>query len=338
MVGSAIVRELEKLGCNNLITRTHSELDLTEQAAVRDFFKQEKIDRVVLAAAKVGGIHANNVYRAEFIYANLMIEANVIHEAYKAGVQNLLFLGSSCIYPKHAPQPMQEEHLLTGTLEPTNEPYAIAKIAGIKLCEAYNDQYGTHYRSVMPTNLFGPGDNYHLENSHVIPAMIRKYHLAKLALNGDSKAIADDEERYGRIPEDIVGAIGYDRENKKILPGVEPKVILWGTGSPKREFLHVNDMASACLHVMELEQENFIGDNPSFLNIGTGKDIPIRETAEIIADIVGFEGQTLYNSNQPDGTPRKLQDTTRINNLGWQPVFSFKEGLEDAYRSYLTLC
>jgi GDP-L-fucose synthase len=203
MVGSAIVRQLTKLGCNNIVTRTHSELDLTDQQAVRSFFKNEKIDRVVLAAAKVGGIHANNTYPAEFIYQNLMIQTNVIHEAYKAGVEHLLFLGSSCIYPKMCPQPMKEEYLLSGYLEPTNEPYAVAKIAGIKMCESYNRQYGTQYRSVMPTNLYGPGDNYHLENSHVIPAMIRKYHLAKLALAGNLKAIQEDEQKYGTIPQDI---------------------------------------------------------------------------------------------------------------------------------------
>lgn len=335
MVGSAIVRKLQSLGCEKVITRTHSELDLTEQAAVRKFFQREKIDRVVLAAAKVGGIHANNIYRAEFIYENLMIEANVIHEAFASGVKNLLFLGSSCIYPKYAPQPMQEEHLLTGTLEPTNEPYAIAKIAGIKLCEAYNDQYGTHFRSVMPTNLYGPGDNYHLENSHVIPAMIRKYHLAKLALTGDEKSIVADEKRYGNIPQDIQAAIGYNSEQGCLTDTHPPKVVLWGTGSPRREFLHVDDMASACIHVMNLEQSHFTGEKPSFLNVGTGKDITIRETAELIAGLVGYKGETVYNSDQPDGTPRKLQDTTRLTELGWAPRFSLKDGLEDAYRAYL---
>lgn len=335
MVGAAIVRQLDAMGCKNIVTRTHAELDLTSQADVRAFFQDEKIDRVVLAAAKVGGIHANNVYRAEFIYVNLMIEANVIHEAYASGVKNLLFLGSSCIYPKFAPQPMHEEHLLTGTLEPTNEPYAIAKIAGIKLCEAYNAQYGTSYRSVMPTNLFGPGDNYHLENSHVIPAMIRKYHLAKLALAGDLQGIAEDEKKYGLIPSDIKEAIGYDAEAGSLLSGYEPKVMLWGTGSPKREFLHVDDMASACIHVMNLEQDHFNGENPSFLNIGTGKDITIKETAALIAELVGFTGETVYNSDQPDGTPRKLMDTSSITKLGWAPRFSFRRGLDDAYRAYL---
>jgi GDP-L-fucose synthase len=334
MVGSAIVRHLHDLGCKNIITRSHAELDLTKQAAVRQFFQTEKVDRVVLAAAKVGGIHANNIYRADFIYLNLMIQANVIHQAFQAGVQNLLFLGSSCIYPQLAPQPMQETDLLTGPLEPTNEPYAIAKIAGIKMCESYNRQYSTCYRSVMPTNLFGPGDNYHLENSHVIPAMLRKYHLAKLVMDGDVAAILDDERRYGPIPQDISEALGYSAEKKCLRKGHEPKVVLWGTGAPRREFLHVDDMAAACIHVMNLEQTHFTGENPSFLNIGTGEDITIRQTAELIAGLVGFTGETVYNPAQPDGTPRKLLDTTRINNLGWRPRFSLREGLEDAYAAY----
>jgi GDP-L-fucose synthase len=334
MVGSAIVRQLKRLGCKNIITRTHAELELTDQAAVGHFFQTEKVDRVVLAAARVGGIHANNVYPAEFIYVNLMIQANVIHQAFKAGVQNLLFLGSSCIYPKFAPQPMREDHLLTGILEPTNEPYAIAKIAGIKMCESYNRQYGTCYRSVMPTNLFGPGDNYHLENSHVIPAMLRKYHLAGLAMAGDVEAIVADEARYGEIPKEISHALGYIAETKRLDKNHPPRVVLWGTGSPRREFLHVDDMAAACIHVMHLEQSHFAGDNPSFLNVGTGEDITIRETAECIAELIGFTGETVYNAGQPDGTPRKLLDTTRINRLGWKPRLSFREGLADAYRSY----
>jgi GDP-L-fucose synthase len=336
MVGAAIVRKLQSIGCNNIITRTHSELDLTDQAAVNDFFTENKIDRVIIAAAKVGGIHANNVFPAEFIYINLMIQSNLIHQAYLAGVQDLLFLGSSCIYPKLAPQPMAEKHLLTDILEPTNEPYAIAKIAGIKMCESYNRQYGTSYRSVMPTNLFGPGDNYHLENSHVIPAMLRKFHLAKLAQQGDLDGIIDDEKLYGLIPEDIQNAIGYNSETKVLLEGVEPKVILWGSGTPKREFLHVDDMAAACIHVMNVGQGDFEGENPSFVNVGTGKDITIRETASNIANLVGFTGKTIYNSDQPDGTPRKLLDTTRINELGWIPTLSFKAGLEDAYNAYKT--
>ncbi len=334
MVGAAIVRQLEKTACKKIIIRTHGELDLTDQAAVKVFFQTEKIDRVVLAAAMVGGIHANYNYPADFIYINLMIQVNVIHQAYKAGINNLLFLGSSCIYPKFAPQPMKEEHLLTGVLEPTNEPYAVAKIAGIKQCESYNRQYGTSYRSVMPTNLYGPGDTYHLENSHVIPAMIRKYHLAKLAMDGNVAAIAADEKKYGIIPADICRAIGYGVEKDSVAKECQAKVILWGTGSPKREFLHVDDMAAASIHVMNLNQSHFIDDKPSFLNIGVGEDITIRETAELIAELVGFTGETVYNSDQPDGSPRKLLDTSRINSLGWKPGFDLRVGLENAYESY----
>ncbi len=335
MVGAAIVRQLEMSACSEIITKTHAELDLTCQRAVEKFFQTEKIDRVVLAAARVGGIQANNSFPAEFIYTNLMIQANVIHEAYKAGIDNLLFLGSSCIYPKFAPQPIKEEHLLTGILEPTNEPYGIAKIVGIKQCESYNRQYGTSYRSVMPTNLFGPGDSYHLLNSHVIPAMIRKFHLAKLAKAGDVSAIIADEKRYGTIPGDISRAIGYlpARQSLENKGGV--KVILWGTGTPRREFLHVDDMAAACIHVMNLEQSHFSGDNPSFLNIGVGKDMTIKKIAELIAELVGFDGRIIYNNDKPDGTPRKLLDTSRIKNLGWKPKLSLRQGLKNSYESYL---
>jgi len=334
MVGSAIVRQLQAAGVENIVIRTHAELDLTSQQAVRNFFASEKIDRVVLAAARVGGIHANSTYPAEFIYVNLMIEANVIHEAYRAGVQHLLFLGSSCIYPKFAPQPMSEEHLLTGILEPTNEPYAIAKIAGIKMCESYNRQYGTSYRSVMPTNLFGPGDNYHLENSHVIPAMIRKFHLAKLAMAGDVAGIRADIDLYGPIPGDIAVAIGYDAVAGGLDGNVAPKVVLWGSGSPRREFLHVDDMAAASIYVMGLPQEKFVGENPSFLNVGTGEDITIRETATLIGELVGFTGKTVYDAAKPDGTPRKLMDISRLNQLGWKPRLTVRQGLENAYLSY----
>jgi GDP-L-fucose synthase len=334
MVGAAIVRRLEQCGCAHIITRTHAELDLTSQADVRQFFRREAIDYVVLAAARVGGIHANSTYPAEFIHTNLMIEANVIHEAWRAGVRRLLFLGSSCIYPKFAPQPMREEDLLTGILEPTNEPYAIAKIAGIKMCEAYNRQYGTCYRSVMPTNLYGPGDNYHLENSHVIPAMIRKYHLARLAAEGAVEAIRRDEARYGAIPADIREAIGLAPDSSRLVHD-RPRVMLWGSGAPRREFLHVDDMAAACLHVMGLDQEAFAAPAPSFLNIGSGSDITIHDTAALIAALVGFGGETVYNPAQPDGTPRKLLSTSRINALGWRPRLSLKEGLADAYRWYL---
>ncbi len=338
MVGSAIIRQLENLGHENIITRAHTELDLTNQTAVHDLFQNEKIDYVVLAAAKVGGIHANNTYPADFIYINMMIQNNIIHEAYKAGIEHLLFLGSSCIYPKYALQPMKEEYLLTGELEPTNEPYAIAKIAGIKMCEAYNRQYGTSYRSVMPTNLYGPGDNYHLENSHVIPAMIRKYHLAQLATQGDIKGIKRDEEVYGPIPQDIKEAIGLASDSSHLSPDAQRKVVLWGTGKAYREFLHVDDMASACLFVINLDQSVFTNSSLvtpySFLNVGTGRDQTIAETAIMIKEVVGFGGKTIFDIGKPDGTPRKVLDTARINSLGWQPRFNLRHGLQNTYECY----
>ena len=331
MVGSAIIRRLQRHGYENIITRTHAELDLTDQSQVRTFFQSRKIDHVVLAAAKVGGIHANNTYPAEFIYQNLMIETNVIHEAFRAGVRHLLFLGSSCIYPKFASQPMKEEDLLTGILEPTNEPYAIAKIAGIKMCESYNRQYGTCYYSVMPTNLYGPGDNYHLQNSHVIPAMIRKYHLAKLAAQGDLDGIQRDEAVFGPIPSDVKEAIGCT----STLDSHPPRVLLWGTGTARREFLHVDDMAAACVFLMETDVfSQPSAQSCSFVNIGTGKDSTIREVAEIIREVVGFTGETVYNPDQPDGTPRKLLDTRKINGLGWSPEYSLRDGLIHAYQWY----
>jgi GDP-L-fucose synthase len=301
MVGSAIVRHLKALGTLNLVVRTHSDLDLTNQAAVNEFFATEKPDQVYLAAAKVGGIHANNTYPAEFIYQNLMIEANIIDAAYRNGVEKLLFLGSSCIYPKLAEQPIREDALLTGTLEPTNEPYAIAKIAGIKLCESYNRQYGTDYRSVMPTNLYGPGDNYHPENSHVIPALIRRFHEAK--------------------------------ENNA------PVVTIWGTGTPKREFLYVDDMAAASVHVMNLDKgtyDQYTEPMLSHINVGCGEDLTIRELAETIARVTGFTGSIEFDTSKPDGTPRKLMDSTRLNNLGWTPKTSLTEGLKVAYQDFIT--
>ena len=335
MVGSAIIRRLQEKGFSQIITRSHAELDLTSQQDVRSFFQQEQIDYVVLAAAKVGGIHANNTYPADFIYLNLMIEANVIHQAFAAGIHHLLFLGSSCIYPKFSPQPMKEEHLLTGILEPTNEPYAIAKIAGIKLCESYNRQYGTAYRSVMPTNLYGPGDTYHLENSHVIPAMIRKFHLAQLAVENKYTEIQKDERVYGKIPEVVRSSICVTDDMKISENTSTAKVMLWGSGTPKREFLYVDDMAEASIFVMGLEEETFTGNNPSFFNVGTGVEHSIRETAEIVAKVVGFAGEVVFDPSQPDGTPRKLLDISRIQSLGWQPSFSFIEGLRKAYTDYL---
>jgi GDP-L-fucose synthase len=300
MVGSAIVRKLQARKDVEIVARTHEALELTNQAAVRSVFETERPDEVVLAAARVGGIHANNTYPAEFIYQNLMMEANVIHEAWRAGVGELLFLGSSCIYPRMAPQPMREDSLLTGTLEPTNEPYAIAKIAGIKLCESYNRQYGTDYRSVMPTNLYGPGDNYHPENSHVIPALIRRFHEAKES-------------------------------------GAE-KVVIWGTGRPKREFLYVDDMAEASVHVMGLDRATYDAHTQpmlSHINVGTGDDLAIRELAAVIGKVVGFSGRTEYDATKPDGTPRKLMDVSRLAKLGWKARVGLEEGLGRAYRDFL---
>lgn len=290
MVGSAIVRKLQAEGYTNILTKTSSELDLMNQADVNAFFASNKPEFVFLAAAKVGGIHANNVYRAEFLYNNLMIESNIIHAAYTNNVTKLLFLGSSCIYPKLAEQPLREESLLTGELEPTNEPYAIAKIAGIKLCEAYRDQYGCNFISAMPTNLYGPNDNYDLNNSHVLPALIRKFHTAKI--NGDASVPA------------------------------------WGTGSPRREFLHVDDLAEACLFLML----NYNGK--MFVNVGSGEDITIRELAETVKDIVGFEGEIAWDSSKPDGTPRKLMDVSRIQSMGWKHSIELNEGIAAVYQEF----
>lgn len=300
MVGSAIVRNLESIGGYEIISRTRTKLNLLSQSDVAEFFESEKIDQVYLAAAKVGGIHANNTYPADFIYENLMIEANIIHSAYKSGVKKLCFLGSSCIYPKLAEQPMREEELLKGYLEPTNEPYAIAKIAGIKLCESYNRQYGVDYRSVMPTNLYGVNDNFHPENSHVIPAMMRRFHEAKL--NGDDK------------------------------------VIVWGTGKPMREFLHVDDMAAASIHVLELDNETYKANTQemmSHINVGTGIDCTIRELAETLKDVIGFEGELEFDTTKPDGTPRKLMDVSRLKSLGFEAKISLKDGLADTYQWFL---
>lgn len=288
MVGSAILRALEAQGFSNFLLRTSAELDLRNQQAVADFFAKEKPDYVFLAAAKVGGIIANNTYRADFIYENLMIQNNVIHQAYVNGVKKLMFLGSSCIYPKLAPQPLKEEYLLTGILEPTNEPYAIAKIAGIKMCDAYRDQYGCNFISVMPTNLYGPNDNYDLTTSHVLPAMLRKFIIAKR--NGDSA------------------------------------VTIWGTGSPKREFLHANDLAEACLFLME----NY--DDSGLVNIGIGDDISILELARLVKKTVGFEGEILTDTTKPDGTPRKLMDVSKLNGLGWKAKITLEEGIQKVYK------
>lgn len=341
MVGSAIVRNLRQRGCDNIVTRTHAELDLTNQAAVNAFFAQEQPEQVYLAAAKVGGIYANNTYPAQFIYENLMIEANIIQAAHAHGVQKLLFLGSSCIYPKAVPQPMSEQALLTGTLEATNEPYAIAKIAGIKLCESYNRQYGRDYRSVMPTNLYGPGDNYHLANSHVLPAMIRKFHLARLAQQGDIAGIVSDEQRHGEIPPDIKAMIGLDPVAPITLASeIAPKaaVTLWGTGTPFREFLYVDDMAAASIFVQELDKAAYDANTQpmlSHINVGYGSDLTIRVAAQTVAEVVGYQGSIEFDTSKPDGTMRKLMDSTRLKNLGWQARIDLKQGLQQAYADYL---
>jgi len=300
MVGGALVRALSDDPDVSLITRTHAQLDLTEQSSVRQFFAEERPDEVYLAAARVGGIHANNTYPAEFIYSNLMVEANVVHEAWRTGVKKLLFLGSSCIYPRLAPQPMAESALLTGRLEPTNEPYAVAKIAGIKLCESYNRQHGCDYRSVMPTNLYGPGDNYHPENSHVLPALIRRFHEA---------AMTD-----------------------------APSVTIWGTGQAKREFLYVDDMAAACIYVMALERavyQSHTSPMESHINIGTGEDLTIAELAATVAETVGYGGSLQYDTSKPDGAPRKLLDVGRLGQLGWKAGTSLRDGIRLAYEDFL---
>ena len=326
MVGSAIVRRLLAEGYSRIIARTHAELDLIDQRAVAEFFRGEKIDAMFMAAARVGGIHANDTYRADFIYQNLMIECNVIQAAFTSGVERLLFMGSSCIYPRNCAQPMREEYLLSGYLEPTNEPYAVAKIAGIKLCESYNRQHGTRYRSVMPTNLYGPNDNFDLENSHVLPAMLRKFHLAKLAEQGDWEGIRRDEERFGHIPKDV----------REALPGVR----LWGTGAPRREFLHVDDMAAASVFVMQLSDGPYAhacaGAGVSHLNVGCGKDHTIRELAEIIGMAVGFEGEVVWDSTRPDGMPQKLLDVSRLSGLGWNPQIDLVDGIRLTYDWYQT--
>ncbi len=338
LVGSAITRGLKKKGYENLLLKTHAELDLERQKAVEDFFKKHRPEYVFLAAAKVGGILANNTYPAEFIYKNLMIEANIINAAHKCGVKRLLFLGSSCIYPKHAEQPMKESELLQGPLEPTNEPYAIAKIAGIKLCESYNRQYGTDFRSVMPTNLFGPGDNFGLENSHVLPALIRKFHLAKLAQAGDLYRIKTDEEVFGPIPKDVKEGLGLSPDSSSLLRNVHPKVILWGTGKARREFLYVDDMAHACIHIFGLDKEvyaQYTEPMLSHINVGTGEDISIKELASLVAEVTGYDGEIRFDTTKPDGTPRKLLDVTKIKSLGWSPRTSLKEGIWKTYEWYL---
>jgi len=328
LVGSAILRRLRELGYNNIVVRTHAELDLTRQADTEAFLEEERPQYVFLAAAKVGGILANDTYKAEFIYENLMIAANVINAAYKYGVKKLLNLGSSCIYPRLAPQPLKEEYLLGGPLEPTNEPYAIAKISAIKLCRYYNEQYGTNFISVMPTNLYGPNDNFDLETSHVLPALIRKFHLAKLLRQGEHDLILKDLDTFGN-PLSSASSVEDHLSSFGIFPD---KVILWGTGMPYREFLHVDDLADAVIFLMENYDREKLGE---FINIGTGQDITIRELAEMIKEIVGFEGEILWDASKPDGTPRKLLDVSRMKALGWEPKIGLQEGIRMTYVWYL---
>jgi len=331
MVGSAIVRQLQSKGYTNLITRTRAELDLLNQSAVNAFFREEAIDVVFLAAAKVGGILANNIYRADFIYQNLTIQTNVIQAAYQAGVQRLLFLGSSCIYPRQCPQPMKEKHLLSGYLEPTNEPYAIAKIAGIKLCESYNRQYGTRYLAVMPTNLYGPNDNFDLQNSHVLPALIRKFHLAQLSSTANWEGIQKDEALHGPLPYDIRSSLKDSRNSP---------VVIWGTGKPRREFLHVDDMADACIHVMNLDEATarraLLKDpQPCFVNVGSGVDCTIKELVEIVRNVVGYSGEIVFDTSKPDGTQQKLLDVSRMTELGWRSSIDLTDGIKQTYQWYL---
>lgn len=354
LVGSGIWRALARHGYSNLLGKSRDELDLINQQAVDDFFATEKPEYVVLVAAKVGGIVANNTYRAQFIYENLMIEANVIHSAYKHGVKKLLFLGSSCIYPKHAPQPMLEEYLLTGSLEPTNEPYAIAKIAGIRLCDAYNRQYGTNFISAMPTNMYGPGDNYHPENSHVLPAFIRRMYLAKCLQTGDWDSMANvfRHEKMQGITNDTTPPLpsrdnlrewlGNSGVHQLQTPDLKPKTALacWGSGSPLREFLYSDDLAEACVFLLENVNYDDIafadetGTVQSHINVGSGREVTIKELAETVKDVVGFEGEIAWDVSKPDGTPRKLMDSSRLMNLGWSPKVEMREGIARAYDDF----
>lgn len=336
MVGSAIVRKLYEKGYTNIVCRTHQELDLTDQRAVREFFEKERPEYVFLAAAKVGGILANNTYKADFIYQNIMIATNVIEASYRYGVKKLLNLGSSCIYPKYAPQPMKEEYLLTGSLEPTNEPYAIAKIAAIKLCRYFNEQYGTNFISVMPTNLYGPNDNYNLETAHVLPAIIRKFHLGKLLMNEDWEGIRKDLTTY---------PIGFNLDKKlnlddkasmvELLKKVGVKkdsVLVWGTGEVYREFMHVDDLADACVYLMENYDYKDLGE---FVNVGTGQDIKLKELFEIVKNIVGYNGKIEHDTMKPDGAPRKLLDVSKLNSLGWRYRINLYEGIYRTYSEYV---
>lgn len=347
LVGSALIRKLESEGYNNLLFNSHDDLDLIQQEEVANFFKREKPEYVFLAAAKVGGILANTKYPAEFIYENLAIQTNILHAAWKTGVKRLVFLGSSCIYPRECPQPIKEEYLLSGPLEFTNQSYALAKIAGISQCEAYNRQYKTRFLAVMPTNLYGPNDNFDLEDSHVLPALIRKFHLAKLAILEDWDTIGRDEYIFGTISADIKASLtaisrqnGYSPDNEDCKnAGYDPSITLWGTGNPRREFLHVDNLAESCIFLMNLSDGQF--DNLLFtnsyplINIGCGEDVSIRDLSNIVKDVVGYEGAVKWDDSKPDGTPRKLLDVSRLNKLGWSQSIPLEEGIRNTYEWYM---
>lgn len=345
LVGSALFRKLSAFGYRNLLVRTRKELDLLDQKSVFSFLEHEKPDYVIIAAAKVGGIVANNTYRAEFIFENLQIEVNLIHGSYLAGVRNLLFLGSSCIYPKHAPQPMQEECLLTGELEYTNEPYAIAKIAGIKLCESYNLQYGTNYLSVMPTNLYGPNDNFDFETSHVLPALLRKFHLGKCLMEGNSDAVRHDLNKNS--VDGVDGSVSWkmildvlEKYGISHVPGNMARVSLWGTGSPRREFLYSDDLADACVYIMknlrfqDMLKSGTVQIRNTHINIGTGEDIAVRDLAILIQSIIGFKGELFFDHSKPDGTFRKLLNVNKLESQGWKFKVSLRDGISRMYREY----
>ena len=339
LVGSALMRCLISKGYEDILTRTHKELDLTDQQAVKEFFEKEKPEYVFLAAAKVGGILANNTYPAEFIYQNLAIQNNIIHYSWKSGIKRLLFLGSSCIYPRECPQPIREEYLLTGPLEPTNRPYAIAKISGIEMCWSYNRQYNTRYLAVMPTNLYGPGDNYDLQNSHVLPAVIRKLHLSKLAQQGDLKGIQNDEKKMGPIPFVVKKSLGLTPDMKGLDVTISPQPVFWGTGSARREFLYSLDMADACVFLMNLpdyQMSSLISEHtPPLVNIGFGTDQTIRECVDFVKNIVGYNGDVKWDQDSPDGTPQKLLDSSLLNSMGWRPTIGIFDGLKATYRDFL---
>jgi len=338
LVGSALMRSLDRQGYGNIVTRTHAELDLCNQEAVHAFFEQEQPEYVFLAAAKVGGILANSSFPAEFLYQNISIQSNVVHFSWKFGVRRLLFLGSSCIYPRDCRQPIKESYLLTGPLESTNRPYAVAKISGIEMCSAYNRQYGTKYIAVMPTNLYGPNDNYDLQNSHVLPALLRKLHLAKLAQAGELEKIKEDRLRRGEIPADVLETIGVTKDFSRITPG-KAKLVAWGTGRPRREFLFSDDMANACLFLMTLPKDEYHGlvrpDSLPLINIGCGHDLTIKDLVAKMKAAVAFSGEICWDESKPDGTPQKLLDVSRLQSLGWKPEVSLRAGIQLAYADYL---